>query len=437
MLSAPSLNEATNLITSMCFNPFRKCQKRLILFFAIYLFSIIFIGCSGSKRFGGSQLPKTNYSDKSPGIIRVMMEENISSFSYNVKQEIIIRNSNYEKLNVVKSGTLISFKISNNSISAIIGRNVFNSDLFVLSDVNNSSVFFKDRKFRGELIILPFNNKLQIINSLQLEDYLKGVLPVEMGVKGKQEYFESLKAFAIAARTFALMKMSKSTNHFDIYPDVRDQVYAGSNVETPLDNRAVEETKGEYLSYSNNYATVLYHSTCGGITEDVGNVFTATNIPYLISQKDGEDNCKISPSFNWTETYSNEKIIEFLLNSKLISNNSLSVESISVFERFPSGRIKLLKIRLSDQSDLEIGYRQIRNLFRRTENNGMLRSTNFIINSNFEGRQLLSITLNGRGNGHGVGLCQWGSMALSGKGWNYRKILEFYFPSTSIRKIND
>lgn len=414
---------------------FRKTQFRFILYFIILISSTLFLSCTGSKRFGESEYRKPIYKSKSQNKIRVLLEENLSSFNYNVKQELSISNGT-RQLAVVKPGNIIYFNNKDASINAEIGKSNFESGIFILTESNKSPLFFKDKSYRGEIILLSINSKLQIINSVGLEDYLKGVLPVEMGVKGKQEYFESLKSFAIAARTFALMKMAKSNNYFDIYPDVRDQVYGGYNVETMLDNNAIEETKGEYLSYQNDYATILYHSTCGGVTEDVGNVFSATNIPYLISQKDGDDNCKISPSFSWTESYDNNKIIEFLLNAKLINSNSLSVQSISVADRFPSNRIKKIIIQLSDLSEIEIGYRQIRTLFRRTDNNGMLRSTNFIINTENVGGRLNSITLKGKGNGHGVGLCQWGSMSLSAKGWNYRKILEFYFPSTTIRKTN-
>ncbi|MDP2304340.1 MAG: SpoIID/LytB domain-containing protein [Ignavibacteria bacterium] len=413
----------------------RKVKIKFILYLILLTVSTIFLSCSGSKRYGETQFPKSIKKTKTNNLINVLLQENLSTFTYLVKQEISISNG-YKQLAIVKSGNQISFKINDGAIIASIGRSYMESEVFVLSELSKSPVLFNDKKYRGEIILLSNRDRLQIVNSVDLEDYLKGVLPVEMGVKGKQEYFESLKAFAIAARTFALMKMSKSNNFFDIYPDVRDQVYGGYNVETQLDNCAVEETKGEYLSYSNEYATILYHSTCGGVTEDVGNVFSATNIPYLISQKDGDDNCKISPSFNWTETYSNQKIIEFLLNARLINDNSLSVSSININERFPSGRIKKILINLSDDTLVEIGYRQIRSLFRRNDNNGILRSTNFIISTELTEDRIVSFTLTGKGNGHGVGLCQWGSMALSSKGWNYRKILEFYFPATSIRKIN-
>nr|HRI48052.1 hypothetical protein [Ignavibacteriaceae bacterium] len=105
-------------------------------------------------------------------------------------------------------------------------------------------------------------------------------------------------------------------------------------------------------------------------------------------------------------------------------------------ERFNSGRIKTLNFVFSNNDELNVGYRQIRNLFRRNDNNGMLRSTNFEITTQSNKGVITEIILSGKGNGHGVGLCQWGSISLSEKGWGYKQILEFYFPSTNIKKIN-
>jgi SpoIID/LytB domain protein len=79
----------------------------------------------------------------------------------------------------------------------------------------------------------------------------------------KEENFEALKALAICIRTYAVKKMKDGKIYFDLYADTRDQVYAGADAESPLSNKAVEETKSMILKYKGSQAIIFYHSTCG------------------------------------------------------------------------------------------------------------------------------------------------------------------------------
>ena len=143
-------------------------------------------------------------------------------------------------------------------------------------------------KFRGSLKIINNADSVAVINTVDLESYLKGVIPKEMPLGKGEEHFEALKAFAICARTYSLNKMNRNENNFDVFVDTRDQVYGGVDVEKEISNKAVDETKGLVLTYDGEIATVFYHSTCGGRTEKVQNVFGLNPIPYLQGVEDGD-----------------------------------------------------------------------------------------------------------------------------------------------------
>lgn len=140
--------------------------------------------------------------------------------------------------------------------------------------------------YRGRLVLRATpRGTLHVINRVGLEDYLKGVVPAELGPRVYDEV-EALKAQAIAARSYALRHRGEyASEGYDLCATPRCQVYGGIGVEHPLSSRAVEETAGEVLEFGGEIADTLFTSTCGGRTEDAANVFLtyATPVPYLVS----------------------------------------------------------------------------------------------------------------------------------------------------------
>jgi stage II sporulation protein D len=254
--------------------------------------------------------------------------------------------------------------------------------------------------------------------------------------KGNDNY-EALKAFAIAARTYAINKVFNSKTYYDLLPDIRDQVYGGADAEHPLSNRAVDETEGLILTYDDEPATVFYHSTCGGFTESAANVFTKDDISYLRTISDGNNAyCSISPNFNWTEMIPESLLIKRLFDAKLINDTNCSINNFIIKSRFHSGRINELEISLKyndGTKSISIFGNQIRSIIKNKAGNGLLKSNNFIIEID-ENRNVI---ITGKGSGHGVGLCQWGAIGQSRLGKNYKEILNHYFPGTEIKKLND
>ncbi len=137
-------------------------------------------------------------------------------------------------------------------------------------------------RYRGRILVhLNQRGTLNLINEVAFEDYLRGVVPREMGPEVFDD-LEALKAQTVAARTYTLRNMGEFAGEgYDICATPRCQVYGGMDVEHPLSDRAVRETAGEVLLWEEQLVDALYSSTCGGHTENAEVVFPAKRAPYL------------------------------------------------------------------------------------------------------------------------------------------------------------
>jgi stage II sporulation protein D len=150
--------------------------------------------------------------------------------------------------------------------------------LFASTDEKNAPVRFNDKPFRGKIeVFANTHGSVTVVNVIGLEDYVRGVVPNELSYPA----LEALKAQAIAARTYAVKNRGQfASEGFDLLPTTRSQVYRGLTSETSLTSQAVEQTRGVVATYNGEPINALYTSTCGGRTEDAGNIFNQA-IPYL------------------------------------------------------------------------------------------------------------------------------------------------------------
>jgi stage II sporulation protein D len=148
------------------------------------------------------------------------------------------------------------------------------------------------KQYRGTLVVSVANGKLQVVNSLGLEAYLKGVVPSEMPSAWPPE---ALKAQAVAARSYALANLAKGRT-YDLYSDVRSQVYGGIGAEAAPASAAIDATAGQVVLHDGKVATTYFFSTSGGRTASALEA-TGRAIPYLVSVPDPYDNA--SPHHNW------------------------------------------------------------------------------------------------------------------------------------------
>ena len=318
-----------------------------------------------------------------------------------------------------------------------------------------------------------------MINHIQLENYLYGVIPKEMPASWP---IESLKAQAVASRSFAVANMNKHIKEgFNLCDGTDCQVYKAYDNEHPNTNRAVNETRGIYAYYNGKVANTTYHSTSGGYTED-SSIAWGGSVPYLIAIEDiysaGES------AKNWSITMTPAEISNKLLSSGI---NIGQVQDIEISKTSDSNRVLELNIVGSLGAKIIKG-NQLRTIF----GNTIMKSTLFNIDkvgdsstkkiyvidgssrypveiqvnsayildakgNNKPNRSIVSraisneitssigesmvlgpasFVFNGKGYGHGVGMSQHGAMEMAKLGFNYEDIIKHYYSGVDIININ-
>jgi len=311
--------------------------------------------------------------------------------------------------------------------------------IYVSPNSLDSHLRMSGKPFRGVLEIHGGDECIDVVNILNIESYLKGVLPPEIGRLGKKE-FEALKAQAVAARTYAYSRIkANAQNHYDLVNSIMDQIYIGIEGEYKLANKAIDETHGEILVHDGNPITAYYHSTCGGKTEDVDNAWDKHNSPYLKSVDDCGF-CEWSKFHTWSMTWKPEALAgylrEYLGRKRAFNGSPLVINDIKILERFPSGRISHLAVE-TDKGEFLFFKDQIRWAFRRPNRPDLiLPSSNFDIRLWWDQEgNLIEITAKGQGYGHGVGMCQTGAIGRARAGQKYDRILKTYYQGVQIEQV--
>ncbi|MBQ9388856.1 MAG: SpoIID/LytB domain-containing protein [Synergistaceae bacterium] len=364
---------------------------------------------------------------------------------------------------------------------------------------------FKGRTYRGTFLI---TQRAGLLNVIDVEEYLCGVLPAEVGANW---HSEALRTQAICARTYVLKQsMNRADKGYDVVDTDADQVYKGAGAETPKTNQAVASTIGEVLTYGNELAFTYFHSDSGGHTADISDVW-GQQLPYLKGVPEIV-NYK-SPVSVWNAKVSAQKIQNAVkkvtgtdigavsevqvsevddggraINMRFIGSNGTQTMRASQFRTAISPReIKstmftpsggsfnandtatpsgLVAERKSQGSPNDLTFEESQGIARMTSE-GIFTTTELVdmLTNPDKRKQYYEVGLKrgggkssapskpknkygysieragsdfifyGRGWGHGVGMSQWGAMAMAEKGYTAEKILAHYYPGTSVRKI--
>jgi stage II sporulation protein D len=294
--------------------------------------------------------------------------------------------------------------------------------------------------YRGILLVQPAGGRgLTLVNRLDMESYLLGVVPREIGRVGP-ELLEAAKAQAVAARTYAVRYLGRrAAQGFDVYATVDDQVYGGIPAEHATVSRAVVETAGEILTYAGQPILAYYHSTCAGRTAAIEEVWNDRPVPYLVSVTDedprtGQAYDRSSSRFTWTERWTHDQLVGILnrtLADSLRGRRISRIEEMRVMDRTPSGRVRALRL-TTDASSFTLGRDRVRWILAPTRG-GILNSSKFDVRLVRDGGRVSEIVAEGGGWGHGIGMCQVGAMGRARAGQDYRTILEAYYPGTEIQ----
>ncbi len=297
------------------------------------------------------------------------------------------------------------------------------ADDLTIKSTDGHNLSWQGKNYRGHLGISRVNDKYALINTLELEDYLYGVIASEVDTKTWP--VEALKAQAVVSRSYAATLINaKRKESYDLGTQVSHQVYLGATFEDARAREAVDDTKDEVLMDNDGEVVPAYfHSCCGGHTEDPQAIWNE-NGPRSVQGVSDFGFCKLSPHYNWVTTLSRGDLESSL--RKLGYTLDSPVKAILLGSLSRSQRVLTLKI-VTSRDRFEVSTAKLREML----GSNWIRSTK-ITHIKTQDKNFL---IYGKGWGHGVGLCQWGAKGMADRGWNYKRILKVYFPKAKIAKI--
>lgn len=358
------------------------------------------------------------YLLSSPIYVRIGIKENIKEFkiSCDDRNQILLKTLDGKILSKIKANCKVLISRDARKI------NILNKYYSLPVKLHSKSEIIIDGKvYPGEIEIISNNNTLTLINILDIETYLYGVLPYEVVSSWNDEM---LKVQAIIARTYTISNLGRHKNSgYDLCSTIHCQVYNGiSKKMHQKAKKAVDSTLGLVIIDSkNNPIQAYYHAACGGATEDVSEIWGMSSLEYLVGVKCKY--CKNSPYEKWEYKILKSDFLK-LLKEKGYSFDR-DIKKINILSYTRNGRVKELKIE-SDKSQLVIKSEELRKLLGYS-NLRSTRITKIEIKENF-------VYFFGSGWGHGVGLCQWGAAYLASGGKKFDEIIKYYYPNTKIKK---
>lgn len=313
---------------------------------------------------------------------------------------------------------------------------------FFPADRSKSLIEVDGKPYRGEMLVFAAGGgRVTVANVVDLESYLRGVLPGEIGGGGGQP--EAVKAQAVAARSYTLAYLNRwRVRGFDLLATVEDQVYTGVSGERPDTDAALLETCGVLAMSDGRPIEAYYSSTCGGMTAAPEEVWSRPARSYLKVHRDapsgsGKSYCSISPQHRWSEQWDGaglEKILKRTIPAVLGAKNP---------DRW--GRLRDLKLKSRSEShraaDLEIVFERqrftiggdaVRWILRRPDGGSLKSAMLLDIRCTRRKGRLLRVGIEGGGFGHGIGLCQFGAMGMAREGYDYRRIIQFYYHDVKL-----
>ena len=404
---------------------------------------------------------------------------------------------------LVNLGDGANISVSNGSV------NILGHSFFMPVRISGTGLLkFNGKTYRGAFLITQRGGLLNVVD---LENYLCGVLPAEVGASWHEQ---ALRAQAITARTYVLRQsLNRAEKGYDVVDTDADQVYKGAGVETAKTNKAVSSTAGLVLTYGNELAQTYFHSDSGGHTANIKDVW-GQSVPYLTGVPEVV-NYK-SPVSVWNSRFSNEKIRSVVkkvtgsdigvikeiqvsdvdeggraINMTFVGSNGTQTMKASQFRLgldpralkstmfTPSGgafnadnnstagglvgtqkNSQSSKSNLTFEEEQGIAKMTASGVFTTTELIDMLRNPdkkkNYYKTGLDRDTQLKipsasqpklnkygysiekagnEFVFYGRGWGHGVGMCQWGAMAMAEQGYTAEQILTHYYPGTVIKRF--
>lgn len=325
--------------------------------------------------------------------------------------------------------------------------------LVLRPDATGDRVVWNGRRYRGILRLHAADRDTGVIvvNVLNVEAYLRGVVPLEIGGNRSNGELAAVEAQAVAARSYAYVRLAAAGGrgarhvHYDLTASTADQVYGGADAERPFSDAAVEGTAGLVLTYGGQTVDAPYSASCGGETAAADELWRAGKQSYLrpVSDRIGTSDryyCDPAPRFAWTRTLTadelNAGLRQYLKSYATVPGSGPgAVRTVTIASRTTTGRVGLLRIE-TESGAYTVRGNDVRYVLR-APGGEILNSTYFSVEAATDPRGALErLVIRGNGWGHGVGLCQWGAIGRARAGQDFRSILGTYFPGTVVAAVH-
>ena len=276
---------------------------------------------------------------------------------------------------------------------------------------------------KGKIVLTAKSDKLIILNHVDIENYLKSVVPSESYSSWP---LETLKAQAVCARTYALYQKNHRKNwSYDVVDTIYDQVYGGVQKERKKTTRAVNETQGVVVVAGSRHKPILsmFTANSGGFTADAKAIFNLTNKPYLRAKYDLSSiyGSRGHSSGNWTKRIKANEIEKILKKKKIYIG---SLQNIRAVKNGPSGRVLRVKF-TGSKGTVTVKSKPLLT-------GGGLKLPEVLVKIYKQGDTFI---FKGKGFGHGVGYSQWGGKYMGENGKTYSEMLAFYYEGAELKKF--
>jgi len=263
-------------------------------------------------------------------------------------------------------------------------------------------------------VLLSRTGEKQVVAEVPIEAYVAAVVSREAAPRFHPE---ALAALAVAVRTYAVGAAAKPRDPaYDVVAGVEDQVFDGGNRVAAPFREAADRTRGMVVRYRGEIARTVYHSTCGGRTEDAGSVW-GKDVPYLRAQRC--DDCADSPVYRWEYRMSETEGRRIAKELGVPPGKGLRIEVTGLT---PTGRASRVRVACGGVSrELQAAE------FRKAAGYAKVRSLKMEVVRVAGGWRFT-----GEGWGHGVGMCQFGANGMARRGAGFREILARYYPGTEL-----
>jgi stage II sporulation protein D len=384
-------------------------NKYFVLFISVVLLAI---GISSAAIAG-----KTDR--KSPHMVRVAIVREARQIDLEIEGQYTFRDESGKP--ILRGPRLAKSTVRLLDKGIFVGMNVYPYKRLIIQPKRDATVIINKHHFRGEVLLIRTpEDRITAVNSINIEDYIKGVLYHEVSHHWPME---ALKAQAVATRTYALYSMGGAAGkEYDVTNDIYSQVYGGKNSERYRTGLAVDRSTGEILVYGEKILPAYFHATCAGMTEDAKelweiNLAPLKGVPCLF--------CQDSPHMHWKKNFRLGDI-EQLLNKRGYKTGL--IKDIAIVDRDRSGRISTLKITSREGQETVVKGKD----FREAIGPNVLKSNSYDIEM-----KGYYVDFVGKGWGHGVGMCQWGARGMAAQQFTYKQVLAYYYPGSQLIDYHD